>query len=123
VPGSGQMQFIQKAVLDISSSTYNDCIPAQDIIVGDAGVGDARITPTRDSDGLWIMVYTPTGQPFEITTTDLRSSNITASWYDLLSGEYKPFQFQRCSERKGSKLFTPPTANGHSDWVLVLEAL
>ncbi|KAL4759315.1 glycoside hydrolase family 140 protein [Aspergillus foveolatus] len=120
--GSGQMQYIQKAVLDRSISTYNDRIPAQDIIVGDAGVDDARITATRDSNGHWIMVYTPTEQPFEITTTDLRSCNVSASWYDPLSGEYSPFQFERCSERKGSQFFPPPTANGHSDWVLVLEA-
>jgi hypothetical protein len=123
LPGSGQMQFIQKAVLDRGSSTYNDRIPAQDIIVGDARLDDARITATRDSDGHWIMVYTPTGQPFEINTADLRSCNVSASWYDPLSGVYNPFRYELCSERKGSILFTPPTANGHSDWVLVLEAL
>ncbi|KAL4739908.1 hypothetical protein BDV11DRAFT_204771 [Aspergillus similis] len=123
LPGSGQMQFIQKAVLDRGSSKYNDRTPAQYIIVGDAGTHDARITATKDSDGHWIMVYTPTGQPFEINTTDLRSCNVSASWYDPLSGKHSAFPFERRSERKGSKVFTPPPADGHSDWVLVLETL
>ena len=35
--GSGQMQFIQKAILDRGNSTYFQRIPAQNIIVESAG--------------------------------------------------------------------------------------
>ena len=37
LPGAGQMQFIQKAILDRGNETYFSRVPAQDVIVGNAG--------------------------------------------------------------------------------------
>ncbi|KAL4908782.1 hypothetical protein BDW74DRAFT_165536 [Aspergillus multicolor] len=118
LPGSGQMQFIQKAILDRGNGTYNNRIPAQDVIVGDAGADDKRVTATRDSDGVWIMVYTPTSEPFEIDTGGLTSCDAESTWYDPLSGEYTAFDFDGCGE---VVRFEPPAVYGHADWVLVLE--
>ncbi|KAF7359842.1 putative glycohydrolase domain DUF4038 [Mycena venus] len=83
--GSGQMQWVQKAIRDRGDATYFQRVPAQDIIMGDAGVDDQRVTATRDSAGSWIMVYTPTGEPFAIDTTSLVScDDVQASWFDPL---------------------------------------
>ena len=37
LPGAAQMQYIQKAILDRGNSSYYTRIPAQEIIVGNAG--------------------------------------------------------------------------------------
>ncbi|KAF5385712.1 hypothetical protein D9757_005508 [Collybiopsis confluens] len=84
LPGSGQMQFVQKAVRDRGNASYFQRVPAQDIIVGDAGTDDKRVTATRDAAGGWVMVYTPTGKSFTINTGTLVScDNAQASWFSV----------------------------------------
>ncbi|KAH8658160.1 hypothetical protein BX600DRAFT_482605 [Xylariales sp. PMI_506] len=123
-PGSGQMQWIQKAIQDRGNATYFTRVPAQDIIVGAAGANDKRVTATRDSSGGWIMVYTPTGEAFQIDTAALSSSSgtVLASWYDPLSGAYSAFDYSPADSTGTVQSFTPPVASDHVDWVLVLEA-
>jgi hypothetical protein len=123
LPGSGQIQYIQGAILDrANGSSYFARIPAQDIIVGDAGTNDQRTTATRDGDGAWIMVYSPTGAAFSIDTGTLTGCSVQASWFDPLAGSYEAFDYQQCSDGAGTvRLFTPPSVDGHDDWVLVLE--
>ncbi|KAE8332162.1 hypothetical protein BDV39DRAFT_217203 [Aspergillus sergii] len=123
LPGSSQMQWIKKAIIDRGNTTYFNRVPAQDIIVGNAGTDDTRVTATRDSGGGWIMVYTPTGEPFQIETKSLSSCDVEASWYDPLSGAYSKFDYTQCGDSVTVKTFTPPTTGGHADWVLVLDAI
>ncbi|EPS35558.1 hypothetical protein H072_11077 [Dactylellina haptotyla CBS 200.50] len=119
-PGAGQMQYIKQAIFDRGNTTYFSRVPAQGIIVGDAGLNDKRITATQDSKGSWIMVYTPTGKAFTIETKSLVGCDIKASWYDPLSGVYTAFAYTQCGSTTVRK-FTPPSAATHSDWVLVLQ--
>lgn len=115
--GAGQMQYIKKAIQGRSGNLFSR-IPAQDVLVGDTGMNDQHVVATRDSKGGWIIVYTPTGKPFEVKTSVLKSSKIKASWYDPTSGKYTTF-----SAGKGStQTFTPPSSSDHNDWALVLEA-
>lgn len=123
LPGSSQMQWIKKVIMDRGNTTYFSRVPAQDIIVGNVGTDDTRVTATRDSGGDWIMVYTPTGEPFQIETKSLISCDVEASWYDPLSGAYSQFSYTQCGESVTVKTFTPPTTSGHADWVLVLDAI
>ncbi|KAM0326210.1 hypothetical protein ACHAQA_006807 [Verticillium albo-atrum] len=122
LPGASQMQYISKAVLDRGNSTYFTRIPAQSVIVGDAGHNDERVTATRDSGGSWIMVYTPTAKPFTLDTRSIDGCDVTASWYDVLTGEYTKFEYEQCGEDKAARKFSPSTSAGHPDWLLVLEA-
>lgn len=119
LPGSGQMQWIQKAVTDRGHTTR---VPAQNIIVGEAGANDKRVTAIRDKAGSWIMVYTPTATVFEVDTSVLRSCEVEASWYNPLSGRYSKLAYTQCDASSKAKAFTPPQESGHTDWVLVLEA-
>ncbi|KAE8375427.1 hypothetical protein BDV26DRAFT_299682 [Aspergillus bertholletiae] len=123
LPGSSQMQWIQKAVIDRGNTTYFRRVPAQDIIVGNAGTDDTRVTATRDSGGDWIMVYTPTGKPFQVDTKSLRSCSVHASWYDPLSGTYSRISYMQCGGNATVKRFVPPTTSGHTDWVLALDVI
>ncbi|KAM0280566.1 hypothetical protein ACHAQH_004011 [Verticillium albo-atrum] len=79
LPGASQMQYISKAVLDCGNATYFSRVPALDIILGDAGHNDKRITATRDAGGSWIMTYTPTGKPFTLDTRGITEYKVTAS--------------------------------------------
>ncbi|KAL3457583.1 hypothetical protein BJX64DRAFT_268582 [Aspergillus heterothallicus] len=120
LPGSGQIQWIQKAVLDRGKATYTTRVPAQDNIVGEAGSDDERITAARDSHGGWIMVYTPTGEDFSIDTQSLKGCSVQASWLDPVSGDYSRFHYSQCGDEK-VRTFSPPKTSGNNDWVLVLE--
>ncbi|RAL16774.1 glycoside hydrolase family 140 protein [Aspergillus homomorphus CBS 101889] len=122
LPGSSQMQWIQKVVMDRGASSYFRRVPAQDLLVGDVGADDARVTATRDRDGGWILVYTPTGKSFQVDTRSLKSCAVQASWYDPLRGVYSRFDYTQC-EQSLVRSFMPPTAGDHVDWVLVLEVL
>lgn len=117
LPGASQMQYIQKVITDQRS--YFTRIGDQSIIVGDPGTDEEHIAATRDSQGGYIMVYTPTGEPFTIDTSSLRGGAVKASWYDPLSGVYQGFAY---SQGGGQKTFTPPSNATHPDWCLVLEA-
>ncbi|KAH8886106.1 hypothetical protein GQ53DRAFT_828473 [Thozetella sp. PMI_491] len=121
LPGASQMQYIQKAVLDRGNGSYFSRVPAQDILVGSTGTNDARITATRDSQGTWIMVYTPTGTAFSVDLKVLKVCKVQASWYDPLSGKYTVFNYTKPTNGGTVVKFTPPKDASHPDWLLVLE--
>ncbi|KAM0325136.1 hypothetical protein ACHAQA_007675 [Verticillium albo-atrum] len=117
LPGAAQVQYVKKAILDRGVDSYFNRIPAQDIIVGDA---DARIAATRDSEGSWLMVYSP-NSTFTINTSSLKGCNVTASWFSPISGKYTSFDYKQCGCGE-VRLFKLPVEEGHADWTLVLEA-
>lgn len=80
------------------------------------------MTATRDSDGTWIMVYTPTGKSFSLDTKTLSGCQIEASWYSPLDGTYTSFDFANGASSGTVRDFTPPTGAEHADWLLVLQA-
>lgn len=121
LPGSGQIQFIKKVILDRDSSPL-DRIPDQSIIVGDSGYNGKHLAATRDVNGKWLAVYTPTGSPFVVDTSKVvlgRGRKLQGSWFNPLTGSYQNFT----TSAQGNFKFTPPSASGHVDWVLVLEAV
>ncbi|CAG8959600.1 hypothetical protein HYFRA_00001502 [Hymenoscyphus fraxineus] len=64
LPGSSQMQYIKKVIMDRSPPL--DRVPDQSIIVGNSGTDAKHVTAVRDGNGRWLMVYTPTGKAFTI---------------------------------------------------------
>ncbi|KAL0264080.1 hypothetical protein SLS55_000024 [Diplodia seriata] len=84
LPGAGQMGYIKKAIEDRGDESYFRRVPAQDLIVGDAGTDDKRVTATRDADGSWIMAYTPTGNKFSVDTEPLTTCEISAYCHQYL---------------------------------------
>lgn len=119
LPGSSQIQYIQKALLD--RTNYFSRVPAQDIIVSHAGSNDDRVTATRDSEGKWIMVYTPTGDAFKIETGGLVGCEVVGSWFDTVEGVYEEFEYEQCGGNGTAREFVPPRMVENADWVLVLE--
>ncbi|KAL5464838.1 hypothetical protein PMIN06_000998 [Paraphaeosphaeria minitans] len=119
LPGSSQMQWIKKAILDRGEESYSNRIPAQDIIMGGPGISDARIAATRDAEGSWLMVYSPNAT-FTIETKSLKGCDIRASWFSPLTGEYTSMNYRQCGTSTAHR-FELPIEAGHADWVLVLE--
>lgn len=139
LPGAAQVQFVQKAILDRGEASYFNRIPAQDIVVGNAGeflhqhqpkhpadttrlagISDARIAATRDSEGSWLMVYSPNAT-ITIDTSSLKGCNVTASWLSPLTGEYTAFDYKHCG-CADIRHFELPVEEGHKDWTLILES-
>lgn len=120
-PGASQMQNIQKVITD-RKGDYFSRVPAQEILVGDTGVNDQHVVATRNTEGQYVLIYTPTSKPFTIRMNSLRlsSMNLKTSWFDPVSGTYASFDFNAGS-RDSSHTFTPPSNSSHADWVLVLE--
>lgn len=119
LPGSSQMQYIKKVILDRPSSSFSR-IPDQSIIVGGSGTNGAHVAATRDKNGQWLAVYTPTGKPFVVDTGKLSFSSgqsVNASWYSPLDGSYQAFSWSG----SGIATFTPPNVTDHADWTLVLD--
>lgn len=119
-PGAAMMQYITKAILDRCGGSLERRVPAQDIVLGDAGLDDKRVTALRDSKWSWVMVYTPTGKKFTVNTSGLKGKKIRARWLNPLDGSYSSASLS--GDTLGDKTdFTPPTAGDHPDWTLVLE--
>ncbi|KAI8311556.1 hypothetical protein K4K61_012005 [Colletotrichum sp. SAR11_59] len=119
-PGSAEVQWVKKAILDRGEETYFDRIPAQDIIIGNPGISDARIAATRASKGSWLMVYSP-NSTITIDTGSLTGCNVTASWLSPVSGESTKFDYEQCTGT-GVRRFELPVEDGHQDWALVFDA-
>lgn len=81
-----------------------------------AGIDDKRVTAMKDSNGSWIVVYTPTVKAFTINISSIKSK-AAARWLNPLNGKYTSFKYE-ASGKKAT--FTPPKGDGHVDWVLVL---
>ncbi|ETS88215.1 hypothetical protein PFICI_02043 [Pestalotiopsis fici W106-1] len=119
--GANQMQFIKQAITDRGEASYFTRIPAQDI-VENAGSDDRRVTAARDSQGSYIIVYSPTGQTFSIDTASLDGCDVDASWFDPVVGIYQEVDYTQCNGDNSTKRqFAPPKVDSHVDWALVLQ--
>jgi hypothetical protein len=119
LPGSSQMQYVKQVILDRDASPL-DRIPDQSLIVDNPGTNAEHLVATRDKNGDYILVYTPTGAPFTVDASKLQGngSNVRSSWFDPVVGTYQAFNWTD----QANTTVTPPTSSDHKDWVLVLEA-
>ncbi|HEX5651941.1 MAG TPA: glycoside hydrolase family 140 protein [Chitinophagaceae bacterium] len=114
-PGAEQMQWLSRLVL--SSKSYFDRVPAQEILVANSGQKYEYLLATKGKR--FAMVYTHLGNSFQVAIPKLRFKPISATWYDPRTGERTGIVF---SNKKKIISFDPPgePAPGN-DWVLILE--
>ncbi len=114
-PGAKQMQFLSKLML--SSKSYFDRKPAQQILVNNIGAKYHYLLATMDKRSAF--VYTYTGESFLIDTKKLNFQLSIYSWYNPSDGNKKTNVIKKTP---GIIRFDPPPPrlNG-SDWVLILE--
>jgi hypothetical protein len=128
-PGALQMPYV-KAVF--GSRAWQDLVPDQNHGVVTAGYGTATstghvddsdyVTAARTPDGALVMAYMPTTRAITVDMTKLRGA-AKAQWYDPSRGTYSAIAGSPFAN-SGTRMLTPPGANGDGDgdWVLVLEA-
>lgn len=120
-PGAEQMQHGRAL---IESRPFLTRIPDDSVIEVDRvatavpGAGRYRMVATRDSEGGYLMVYTPLGRAFTVLTDKLPGKRLRAWWYDPRSGRATDLgEF----DNVGSWRAVTPTPGETLDWVLVID--
>lgn len=113
--GAMEMQYLNKLML--STSSYFDRVPAQEILVENNGKKYDYLLATKGKG--FAMIYTYTGKPFKVDLSKLKFKASKAYWFNPTNGEEYSI-----NEKIANKVetFNPPSAreNG-SDWVLILQ--
>ena len=95
-------------------------MPDTHLILNGGTSGLAKIRGARSSDGSFVIVYTPRGEPFTLDKSVVKGNRQREFWYDPRYGVSYVFKEQ---DSAGIQTFTPPTNGRGNDWVLVLEDL
>ena len=115
LPGANQVRHARTL---IESRPILSRIPDQSLLLSEPGAGTARVQATRDSDGSYAFVYTPSGRPFTLDLSPLSGSLLSAWWYDPRTGSATSAgEFERAASRE----FQPPTSGERQDWVLIVD--
>jgi hypothetical protein len=101
----------------MESRPFQTGIPDQGII-SFSDNGFARIQATRASDGAYLMIYSPDGNPFSANLDILSGKKVKAYWYNPRTGKVTIIK----NIKKGESVkFNPPTSGEGNDWVLVVD--
>ncbi len=86
---------------------------------GDTLAGDEHLQATRDIEGSYAIVYSPSGRAVHVCMEKLAGPAVKARWFNPRTGEMTAIgEFANTGERQ----FTPPSAGEDNDWVLVLDS-
>jgi hypothetical protein len=120
--GAAQMQFGRKL---IESRPFLNRIPDDSVLVPGSvpnsvpGQGRYRMVATRDAQGTYAMIYTPSSKPFSVDLRKLQAADIQAWWYNTRNGE--AIKLERFRNTGNAKEFVPPELGEMRDWVLILD--
>jgi hypothetical protein len=110
-PGAGQMRHLKNLIL---SRTFMERVPDQSLIAGGNGTRYERVIATRGA--AYALLYTYSGQPFEVQMGRISGGQVRASWYDPRTGASQP---AGTFSNRGTRRFAPPQAG--TDWALLLD--
>lgn len=110
-PGALQMQYISKL---IKSRPYFTRIPDDSVVTSNTSDSNRR-SATRDSNGTYIMVYSPNGGSISVNLDSLSGNEYKAYWYNPRNGTNTVIG---TGASTGVRTFNAPDSN---DWVLVLD--
>jgi len=121
-PGARQMQHLRRLIESRPPLLRR---PDQAVLVRpQEGIAD-RVSVLRAEDGSYAMIYSASGQPFELDLRRLTGTELKAWWFDPRTGAataadpvIRPFQRRPAPVLR---TFTPPSSGTGHDWVLVLD--
>lgn len=113
-PGAGQMQHLKRLLL--SSKSYFDRVPAQEIIV-DNGSRYDYLLATKGKK--FAMVYTYTGRSFSLDLSKLDFTVTRLTWFNPAEGTGQ--SWEGAGEKKIQEFNPPGEPREGNDWVLILE--
>jgi len=115
-PGAFDMTHL-KALME--SRPFLSRIPDDSILIDGGHESPDRLVATRDRDGRYVLVYTPTGRDITVVMSAVSGSAAKAWWFNPRDGtatEIGGFS------TAGTHTFEPPTTDLGPDWVLVLDS-
>lgn len=117
LPGAEQMRFVKKLIMSRPMLTR---IPDQSLVLEKQMSNASYIIATRDEEGTYAFIYTPTGKAFDVNTLPLNGKFLKISWYNPRNGSFS----RRKKARKNAIMhFSPPRSLKGNDCVLVLDAV
>ena len=115
LPGADQIRHLRAL---IESRPFLTRVPDQALLVSGGGAGADHIQATRNADGGYAFVYSPSGVPFTVDAAPLTGATLAAWWFDPRTGRAAAGGRFTGAE---TLRFTPPTSGDDQDWVLVLD--
>ena len=115
-PGAFQAGYMRAL---FESRPWQLLVPASDIITDGPNTAGKECRAAVASDGSFLMVYSPYGSTFRISTDKINAEKVKAWWFDASTG----FSISIGElEREQKMTFDPPAdALRGNDWVLVLD--
>ncbi len=114
-PGATQMAYVRRL---FESRPFEKLVPDQSILLDGPIHGGAKVRAARASDGSFVFVYSPRGEPFTVRVNVIRTHRIRQSWFDPRTGAARPLH---TTDTPGFQSFVPPTSGRGHDWILVLD--
>jgi len=114
-PGAAQMKYVRRL---FESRPFEKLVPDQSILLDAPMHGGAKVRAARATDGSFVFVYSPRGEPFTVRVNVIRTHRIRQSWFDPRTGEARPLH---TTDTPGFQTFVPPTSGRGCDWILVLD--
>jgi len=115
-PGATQMGYMRRL---FESRPFLKMIPDQEILEDVYGQNKALIKAARGTDGSFVIVYTPSGNPIHLKLEKIEADTMNGYWYNPregLSQKIEPF-----TNTKKTKTFVPPSSGVMTDWILILD--
>ena len=113
LPMAKQVMHLKNLML---SRPFLSRIPDEDLIDTEQAEDENYTIGTRDSEGSYAMIYSPSGKKFEVNCSSIRGSEIIVWWYDVRTGVAID---GGKIDRQERMQFTPPSLG--NDWVLVID--
>lgn len=114
-PGAFQMGHVRRL---FESRPFSKLVPDQTLALNAPQTGGAKVRAARASDGSFVIVYSPFGEPFTIEKSRLPAKRLREIWYDP---RYGVAHLVHRTDNQGFQTYTPPTRGRGQDWVLILE--
>ena len=93
-------------------------VPDPSVIVGDTLAAGEHLQATRDADGSYAMVYSPSGRPLKVRMDKVTGQKVKVWWFNPRTGDSTALgEFANAGERE----FTPATRGEGNDWAVVLD--
>jgi hypothetical protein len=109
---AGQMKHLATLM---ESRHWWTLVPDEDMVTSGVGDGPSRLQAIRAADGIYAMVYSPDGAPFDVDLSVLTGDTVGLSWFDPRTGA--TLDVGAASAQTAT--MQPPSAE---DWVLVADA-
>ncbi len=114
-PGAFQMGHLRRL---FEARSFAKLVPDQTLVLNAPQTGGAKVRAARASDGSFLIVYSPFGEPFTIEKSRLPARRLKEIWYDP---RYGVAHLVHRSDNQGFQTYTPPTRGRGQDWVLIVE--